>query len=91
MNSKLGSLKNIAVVGAGFIGVELSDELSKRGFNVVLIEKLPHILNLAFDCELSNRIHEMLESRNVKVKLVPEFVKSSETGKLKKLNLKMVK
>ncbi len=67
MNSKLQSLKKIAVIGAGFIGVELSDELKKRGYSVTLIEKLPNILNLAFDVELSDKIQEMLESRNVKV------------------------
>jgi NADPH-dependent 2,4-dienoyl-CoA reductase/sulfur reductase-like enzyme len=67
MNSKLGSAKKIAVIGAGFIGVELSDELRKRGYSVTLIEKLPHILNLAFDVELSQKIHEMLETRGVKV------------------------
>lgn len=67
MKGKLDSAKNIAVIGAGFIGVELSDELKKHGYNVTLIEKLPHILNLAFDIELSEKIHEMLTSRGVKV------------------------
>ena len=67
MQSKLKGLKNIAVIGAGFIGVEFSDELAKRGYNVTLIEKLPHILNLAFDVELSEKIEEMLAARGVKV------------------------
>lgn len=67
MKVKIDSAKNIAVIGAGFIGVELSDELAKKGYNVTLIEKLPNILNLAFDTELSDKIREMLEARNVKV------------------------
>lgn len=67
MNERLNDAKKVAVIGAGFIGVELSDELNKRGFEVILIEKLPHILNLAFDIELSGKIHEMLESRGVKI------------------------
>ncbi|HPG33970.1 MAG TPA: FAD-dependent oxidoreductase [Lentimicrobium sp.] len=67
MKAKLAGLKRIAVIGAGFIGVELSDELNKGGFEVTLIEKLPHILNLAFDVELSSRIHEMLTERGVKI------------------------
>jgi len=67
MNAQLASLKKVAVIGAGFIGVELSDELNKRGFEVTLIEKLPHILNLAFDNELSVKIEEMITSRGVKV------------------------
>ncbi|MDX9905230.1 MAG: FAD-dependent oxidoreductase [Bacteroidales bacterium] len=67
MVKNLGEAKNIAVIGAGFIGVELSDELNKKGYHVTLIEKLPHILNLAFDVELSDIIHDMLVKRGVKV------------------------
>lgn len=67
MKNKLIGIKNIAVIGAGFIGVELSDELTKQGYKVTLIEKLPHILNLAFDVEIADRIHKMLVDRGVNV------------------------
>jgi NADPH-dependent 2,4-dienoyl-CoA reductase/sulfur reductase-like enzyme len=67
MKVKLGTAKNIAVIGAGFIGVELSDELNKHGYIVTLIEKMPHILSLAFDPEIAGRIHEMLTERGVNI------------------------
>ncbi|MDD3739811.1 MAG: FAD-dependent oxidoreductase [Bacteroidales bacterium] len=67
MSEKLNGMKNIVVIGAGFIGVELSDELNKRGMNVSLVEKLPHILNLAFDPEIGEKIEELVVSRGVKV------------------------
>lgn len=67
MKSKMAGVKNIAVIGAGFIGVEFSDELRKAGMNVTLIEKQPHILSLAFDVELSEKIHAMLTERGVNV------------------------
>jgi NADPH-dependent 2,4-dienoyl-CoA reductase/sulfur reductase-like enzyme len=67
MNKRLKDAKKIAVIGAGFIGVELSDELNKHGYEVTLIEKLPHILNLAFDVELSEKIKEMLIDRGVRI------------------------
>ncbi|MEA1876156.1 MAG: FAD-dependent oxidoreductase [Bacteroidota bacterium] len=67
MQEKLKSCKKVVVIGAGFIGVEFSDELQKRGFEVTLVEKLPNILNLSFDPELSDRINEILTSRGVKV------------------------
>lgn len=67
MKNELKPLKNIAIIGAGFIGVELSDELTKQGYNVFLIEKLPHILNLAFDPEIAEKIQVLLESKGVKV------------------------
>ncbi len=67
MVRKLSTCKKIVVIGAGFIGVEFSDELVKREHDVTLIEKTPNILSLAFDVELSSRIEELLSSRGVKV------------------------
>ena len=55
------------MIGAGFIGVEFSDELSKRGHQVTLVEKLPNILGTAFDVELSDKIHALLTERGVNV------------------------
>lgn len=65
MASKLKGCKRVVVIGAGFIGVEFSDELNKRGHAVTLVEKLPNILSLAFDVELSVRIEELLTKRGV--------------------------
>jgi len=67
MNEKIGTAKKVVVVGAGFIGVEFSDELAKKGHDVTLVEKLPGILGTAFDPEISGKIEEILVSRGVKV------------------------
>ena len=64
---KLKNLKKVVVIGAGFIGVEFSDELMKHGHTVSLVEKLPDILSLAFDIELSKKIAELLIIRGVKI------------------------
>ncbi|EHI70908.1 pyridine nucleotide-disulfide oxidoreductase [Streptococcus ictaluri 707-05] len=32
------------VIGAGFIGLEMAEALTKRGFQVTLVEKAPHVL-----------------------------------------------
>jgi len=61
----IADLKNIIVVGAGFIGVELADELNKAGKNVTLIEKLPNILSLAFDKELTNEAETIIKERGI--------------------------
>jgi NADPH-dependent 2,4-dienoyl-CoA reductase/sulfur reductase-like enzyme len=42
------SLKKIIVVGTGFIGVEVSDELNKRGFEVTLVEKRSTYISTSF-------------------------------------------
>ena len=67
MKGKLKNLKKVVVIGAGFIGIEFSDELIKSGHEVVLVEKLPDILSLAFDRELSKKIEEILAKRGVKI------------------------
>lgn len=58
-------MKNIIVVGAGFIGVEVSDEMNKRGYNVTLVELEPTILNRAFDPEFGKLAEEHLIERGV--------------------------
>lgn len=67
MKTKLDKCNKIIVVGAGFIGVELSDELKKTGKEIILIEKLPHILGLCFDEEISIKAEEVLQERGVKI------------------------
>lgn len=43
---------NAIVVGGGYIGVEMAENLVKRGLNVTLIEAAPHIL-APFDSEMA--------------------------------------
>ncbi|MFH2131119.1 MAG: FAD-dependent oxidoreductase [bacterium] len=65
---KLETLQKIVVLGGGFIGVEMADELNKRDKDVTIVEILPHVLNLAFDADLSIRAEEVLMQRGVKLR-----------------------
>jgi len=65
---KIKDCKKIVVIGAGFIGVEMSDELNKLGKEVTLVEILPHILGLIFDKEIAVQAEEVLKTRGVKIK-----------------------
>jgi NADPH-dependent 2,4-dienoyl-CoA reductase/sulfur reductase-like enzyme len=67
MQLKLESCKKIITIGAGFIGVEISDEFVKAKKEVTLIEKLPHILGLAFDEDVSVKAETILKERGVNV------------------------
>lgn len=67
MHSKLSDCKKIITIGAGFIGVEISDELVKSGKEVTLIEKLPNILGLAFDEDISVKAEALLKERHVNI------------------------
>jgi len=65
MQEKLAQCKKIITIGAGFIGVEVSDELVQNGKEVTLIEKLPHALGLAFDEEIAIKTEEAMRARGV--------------------------
>ena len=65
--SKIKNLKKVAVIGAGFIGVELSDELNKNNKEVLLIEAQDYILGASFDQETSIIAEELLTERGVKI------------------------
>ncbi len=67
IQKKLKDSRKIIVIGAGFIGVEISDELRKAGKNVTLIEKLPHILGLAFDEDISVMAESLLKTRGLDI------------------------
>jgi len=65
---KVKKTKNVLILGGGFIGVELADEISKiEGINVSLVEMLPTLLPNSFDVEFSVVARETLESRGVAV------------------------
>ncbi len=67
IKQKLTGLDRVVVIGGGFIGVEFSDELNKSGKLVTIVEKLPHILNLAFDKEFAEQAEQILSNRGVHV------------------------
>jgi len=73
---KLSSAKKIVTIGGGFIGVETSDELKKEGKEVIIVEKLPHILGTAFDDEICEAVEQKLKERNV------EFITNMGVSKI---------
>jgi len=88
MHAKLKSLKKIITIGAGFIGVEMSDEMNKAGWDVTLVELESSILSKAFDKEFGDKAEELIKARGVKVitgKGVKEIVGTE--GKVSKVIL----
>jgi pyruvate/2-oxoglutarate dehydrogenase complex dihydrolipoamide dehydrogenase (E3) component len=60
--------KNVLILGGGFIGVELADEISKlNGPKVTLVEMLPGLLTNSFDEEFSREVDDILKSNGAKV------------------------
>ena len=68
IKEKFKGMKKIVIIGAGFIGVEVSEQLSRSGKDVTLIEVLPGILGKALDSEIASIAQEELEKEDVTVK-----------------------
>lgn len=59
---------NAVVIGGGFIGVEMAENLRDRGLNVTLVEAAPHIL-APFDSEMATIAEKELAGHSVKLHL----------------------
>lgn len=69
LQQELSNYQNIVILGGGFIGIEVADQLTKAGKNIHLIEMAPHLMNRSFDPEFSTKIKEAIEEENVRVSL----------------------
>lgn len=88
LQSTLEDLKKIVVVGAGFIGVEVSDELNKSGKDVTLVEVLPYILGTTFDDEFAKDAQENLTNRGVTVMTDCAIQSINGNGKVESVTFK---
>jgi len=69
LKEDLAETEKITIVGAGFIGMEMADELTRGGKQVTLIEAMPSLLPLAFDPDMVTKAQEELEKEGVRVLL----------------------
>ncbi|MDH6365167.1 NADPH-dependent 2,4-dienoyl-CoA reductase/sulfur reductase-like enzyme/rhodanese-related sulfurtransferase [Enterococcus sp. PF1-24] len=65
-NLQMENTKTATVIGAGFIGLEMAENLKKRGLKVTLIEKSPHVLP-PLDEEMAAFIQRELVKNQVQV------------------------
>ncbi|MDZ5253936.1 FAD-dependent oxidoreductase [Clostridium sp. LIBA-8841] len=61
---KSDGVKDITVIGGGFIGVEVAENLKEAGFNVTLIEAMDQILK-SFDYDMVQIIHKELYDHEI--------------------------
>lgn len=59
-------LGKATVIGAGFIGLEMAESLSNKGYQVTIIEKAPHVLP-PLDEEMASFVQAELERNNITV------------------------
>jgi NADPH-dependent 2,4-dienoyl-CoA reductase/sulfur reductase-like enzyme/peroxiredoxin family protein/rhodanese-related sulfurtransferase/TusA-related sulfurtransferase len=74
-----GKVKTALVVGAGFIGLEMAENLHARGINVVIVEMAKQAMNV-IDFEIAAMVHRELRMKKVGLYLedgVSEFEKGA--------------
>lgn len=66
--TKLDQIKSghAIVIGAGFIGLEMAENLALKGLKVTLVEQAPHVLP-TFDLEMARFVEAELTSKGVEV------------------------
>lgn len=69
------------VIGAGFIGLETAENLRKRGLNVTIVEKAPHVLP-PLDEEMAAFVQAELVDKGVKVITSQSATCFEENGKV---------
>jgi len=64
---KLENAKNVVVIGAGLIGVSVTEALMKRGLKVTLVELQEKILSLLLDAKGSDIIENVIKKAGVTI------------------------
>ena len=76
---KHGEVKNIVVVGGGFIGVETAENLKLAGYNVSIVIASKQILN-TYDYDMVQIFHKEIHDRGINL-LIGEKIKKLENNK----------
>ncbi|MDK8796463.1 FAD-dependent oxidoreductase [Corynebacterium sp. MSK044] len=71
--------KSAAIIGGGFIGLELAENLRHRGMNTTVVEAGPQILG-PLDLEMAQLVRERMEANGVEVRRNAQAQKVTEAG-----------
>ena len=65
------NLKEVVVVGAGFIGLEMVENLYQIGYHLTIVEKAPQVMTVV-DAPIAAMVHKQLRDKNINVLLQTE-------------------
>jgi NADPH-dependent 2,4-dienoyl-CoA reductase/sulfur reductase-like enzyme/rhodanese-related sulfurtransferase len=69
--------KNVVIVGAGYIGLEVAENLHRKGLHISVVEKAPYVMPV-FDSEIAAFAHEELVKNEIDVYINDEIVQSTK-------------
>ncbi|HFI0517021.1 TPA: FAD-dependent oxidoreductase [Streptococcus suis] len=73
------------VIGAGFIGLEMAENLALKGLTVTLVEQAPHVLP-TFDLEMARYIETELSEKGVHVMIGQSVTAFHDKGQILELS-----
>ena len=65
--------RNAVVVGGGFIGLEIAENLMARGLNVTVIDMADQVMPNIFDPEMADHIRKTLQSKGMRIRTATAF------------------
>jgi len=65
--SNLGNKKEVVIVGAGLIGLEMAEAFVNLGCNVTILEALDRVLPTLLDSDIAAQVEKHLQDRGVRV------------------------
>ena len=71
------AIRQVIIVGAGFIGLELADTLHGKDKAITVIQLDPHVLPEAFDPEISTHLEQEMRNKGIRL-LLAESVRGFE-------------
>lgn len=81
------SIKKAVIVGAGFIGLEMAENLHNLGLMVTLVEMAPQVMPLV-DFEIASEIHQHLKTKGVEFYLNDSVASFNDIENKVTINLK---
>lgn len=80
--------KSAVIVGAGMIGLEMAEQLVRRGLRVTLLQRDPQVMT-PMDADMACRVHQELEANGVEVRLNADVttVTTGSDGRVQSLGL----
>lgn len=74
------NIKEVSIVGAGFIGLEMAENLTGLGIKVTVLDFSQQVMNM-FDDEIAKLIQNNLEHHGIKFKLGTSIEEFKDNGK----------
>jgi NADPH-dependent 2,4-dienoyl-CoA reductase/sulfur reductase-like enzyme len=72
MNSQ--RVKNVTLIGAGAIGIEIAYLVTHHGIKVILVEMLKHVMQPVLDPDMSEQLEKYIKSKGIDLRLNQKVV-----------------